>query len=74
MQDCLLLCGEKLRAWSGDRFHKFGKRIKMFRGKLQLFRGNTDHASLVEFRHLDEELCRLEAQEDIFWRERAKQH
>ncbi|XP_031101874.1 uncharacterized protein LOC116005777 [Ipomoea triloba] len=74
LQDCLLLCGERLKAWGGDNFHKFGKNIKKLRGKRQSLQGHTDHASVVEFKRLDGELSRLEAQEDVFWRQRAKQH
>lgn len=29
---------------------------------------------MAEFRRIEEQLARLEAQEDVFWRQRAKQH
>ncbi|XP_019155096.1 PREDICTED: uncharacterized protein LOC109151960 [Ipomoea nil] len=74
MQDCLQLCGKRLASWGGDRFHKFGKQIKQLRKEQDYLRGRRDSASLVEFRRLEAELCRLEAMDDSFWRQRAKQH
>ncbi|XP_031125428.1 uncharacterized protein LOC116027784 [Ipomoea triloba] len=35
---------------------------------------SQDNDSLAKFNQLDGELSRLEAQEDVFWRQRAKQH
>ncbi|XP_019199805.1 PREDICTED: uncharacterized protein LOC109193404 [Ipomoea nil] len=37
-------------------------------------RGRTDAASLAEFQRIEELLSRTEAQEDAYWRQRAKQH
>ncbi|XP_031091035.1 uncharacterized protein LOC115996030 [Ipomoea triloba] len=37
-------------------------------------RGLHDPASLAEFKRIEDQLPRLEAQEDTFWRQRAKQH
>ncbi|XP_031116501.1 uncharacterized protein LOC116020159 [Ipomoea triloba] len=37
-------------------------------------RGRRDPESLAEFQRLENQLTRLEAQEDTFWRQRAKQH
>jgi len=37
-------------------------------------RNSRDPAALAEFRRVENQLSRLEAQEDVFWRQRAKQH
>ncbi|XP_019168364.1 PREDICTED: uncharacterized protein LOC109164064 [Ipomoea nil] len=74
MQDCLPLCGKRLTSWGGDRFHKFGERIKQLRKEQDQLRGRRDSASLAEFRRLEAELCKLEAIDDSFWRQKAKQH
>ncbi|XP_019160761.1 PREDICTED: uncharacterized protein LOC109157316 [Ipomoea nil] len=67
-------CGNHLAQWGGDRYHKFGEKITQFRREQQHLRGCTDSASLVEFQLLEEALCRMETQEDVYWRQRAKQH
>ncbi|XP_031108671.1 uncharacterized protein LOC116013161 [Ipomoea triloba] len=36
--------------------------------------GSRDQPALAEFRRIEDQLARLEAQEDVFWRQRAKQH
>ncbi|XP_031120802.1 uncharacterized protein LOC116024038 [Ipomoea triloba] len=71
---CLKVCGDKLMAWGGDHFHRFGEQIKQLRVSQMSLRGRRDLASLAEFQCVEGELARLEAQEDIFWRQRAKQH
>ncbi|XP_031094366.1 uncharacterized protein LOC115998845 [Ipomoea triloba] len=74
LMSCVNLCGIRLRRWGGDHFHKFGERIRHLRGHQLQLRGLRDPASLAEFRRVEEQLARLEAQEDIFWSQRAKQH
>ncbi|XP_031096875.1 uncharacterized protein LOC116001121 [Ipomoea triloba] len=58
----------------GDHLHKFGKKIKKLRCDQLHLRGRLDPQSLREYQRLETELCQLEAQEDAFWRQRAKQH
>ncbi|XP_031097211.1 uncharacterized protein LOC116001448 [Ipomoea triloba] len=41
--------------------------------KLQ-YKGLVDPVSLANFQRIEAELCHLAAQEDTFWRQRAKQH
>ncbi|XP_019178894.1 PREDICTED: uncharacterized protein LOC109174056 [Ipomoea nil] len=74
MQDYLQLCWRRLTSWGGDLFHKFGEQIKRLRKEQDSLRGRRDLASLAEFRRLEAELCRLEAMDDSFWKQRAKQH
>jgi len=63
-----------LRKWGGEHFHRFGERIKLLR-KCQLpLRGCRDSVSLAEFQRIEDQLARLEAQEDSYWKQRAKQH
>ncbi|XP_019154286.1 PREDICTED: uncharacterized protein LOC109150756 [Ipomoea nil] len=70
----LHLCKERLQAWGGDRFHMFGKQIKRLHGKLMKLKGSRGHMALEEYNTVRAELARLETQEDIYWRQRAKQH
>ncbi|XP_019198918.1 PREDICTED: uncharacterized protein LOC109192679 [Ipomoea nil] len=73
-QDCILYCGDRLSRWGDDRFHKFGEQIMNLRKEQLHIRGLTDTASLAEFQHLETKLSSMEAQEDVYWRQRAKQH
>ncbi|XP_019155728.1 PREDICTED: uncharacterized protein LOC109152484 [Ipomoea nil] len=67
-------CGDRLRSWGGDRIHMFGRQIKLLNSKLLQLRGRTDPASFAEFNDLEAQLRQLETQEDVYWRQRAKQH
>ncbi|XP_031107282.1 uncharacterized protein LOC116011973 [Ipomoea triloba] len=70
---CLEHCGDRLLRWGGDCFHKFGKQIKTLRQKLLQLRGSMDPPSLTEFQRIEAELTWLEAKEETFWKQRAKQ-
>jgi len=74
VMDCLKLCTDKLTKWGGDHFHKFGEQIKHLKRSQLTLHGRRDPASLAEFQRIENQLSRLEAQEDVFWRQRAKQH
>ncbi|XP_019165702.1 PREDICTED: uncharacterized protein LOC109161665 [Ipomoea nil] len=74
LQECISLCGNRLMRWGGERFHKFGERFRNLRKEQLRLRGCNDPASLAEFQRLEECLCRIEVQEDAYWRQRAKQH
>ncbi|XP_019166597.1 PREDICTED: uncharacterized protein LOC109162331 [Ipomoea nil] len=74
LQDCIQYCGDQLSRWGGDRHHKFGNQINTLRKEQQRLHGHTDPTSLAKFQHLEELMSRLEAQEDAYWRQRAKQH
>ncbi|XP_019175839.1 PREDICTED: uncharacterized protein LOC109171159 [Ipomoea nil] len=74
LQECTAFCGTRLTRWGGDRFHKFGEKIAALRKEQMRLRGRTDSVSLTEFRRLDACLTRIELQEDVYWRQRAKQH
>ncbi|XP_019191719.1 PREDICTED: uncharacterized protein LOC109186245 [Ipomoea nil] len=74
LQGCVQYCGNRLTRWGGDRFHKYGKQIVQLKRDQQRLRGCTDSASLVEFQRIEQLLSRTDAQEDAYWRQRAKQH
>ncbi|XP_031105286.1 uncharacterized protein LOC116010151 [Ipomoea triloba] len=74
LMNCLRLYGDRLLRYGGDHFHKFGEKINTLRKRQLLFKGQLDPYSLGEYQRVETELCRLEAQEDAFWRQRAKQH
>ncbi|XP_019160471.1 PREDICTED: uncharacterized protein LOC109157045 [Ipomoea nil] len=71
---CIIHCGNRLAQWGGDRYHKFGEKLINLRREQLHLRGRTDPTSLAEFQRLEETLTRMEAQEDVYWRQRAKQH
>ncbi|XP_019176340.1 PREDICTED: uncharacterized protein LOC109171740 [Ipomoea nil] len=73
-QSCIKHCGNRLSRWGGDRYHKFGEKIRLLRKGQERLRGCTDPTSLTEYNRLEESLSRLEVQEDVYWRQRAKQH
>ncbi|XP_019175848.1 PREDICTED: uncharacterized protein LOC109171174 [Ipomoea nil] len=74
LQDCIAHCGDRLAKWGGDRYHKFGERIKKLRRDQLRLRGRIDTDSLTEFQRLEVELSNMEAHEDAYWKQRAKQH
>ncbi|XP_019181621.1 PREDICTED: uncharacterized protein LOC109176671 [Ipomoea nil] len=71
---CQQFCGMKLMRWGGDQLHKFGDRIGKLRRKQENFRNTRDPVALAKFQHIENQLKQLEAQEYVFWRQRAKQH
>ncbi|XP_019168831.1 PREDICTED: uncharacterized protein LOC109164736 [Ipomoea nil] len=71
---CQQHCGGRLMRWGGEHWHKFGDRIKQLRKEQDEIRHRRDSAALAEFRDIEERLVQLEMQEDVFWRQRAKQH
>ncbi|XP_019150532.1 PREDICTED: uncharacterized protein LOC109147325 [Ipomoea nil] len=71
---CQQLCGEKLMRWGGDQFHKFGKRINHLQRRQDAIRNRRDLEALAEYQQIENTMKRVEAQEEVFWRQRAKQH
>ncbi|XP_019199918.1 PREDICTED: uncharacterized protein LOC109193531 [Ipomoea nil] len=71
---CQQHCGGRLMRWGGEHWHKFGDRIKQLRKEQDELRHRRDSAALAEFRDIEERLGQVEMQEDVFWRQRAKQH
>ncbi|XP_019150373.1 PREDICTED: uncharacterized protein LOC109147192 [Ipomoea nil] len=74
LQTRLERCGMRLQSWGGDRFHKFGEWIASFKKQHMSCRGRLSPQALEDFCRLETELVRLEKQEDVFWRQRVKQH
>ncbi|XP_019184280.1 PREDICTED: uncharacterized protein LOC109179172 [Ipomoea nil] len=72
--NCQQSCGHSLMRWGGDHFHKFGESIKRLRMRQEAIRHRRDPGAIAEFHNLENQLSQLEAQEDVFWRQRAKQH
>ncbi|XP_019153870.1 PREDICTED: uncharacterized protein LOC109150416 [Ipomoea nil] len=71
---CQQHCGGRLMRWGEEHWHKFGDRIKQLRKEQDELRHRRDSAALAEFRDIEERLGQVEMQEDVFWRQRAKQH
>ncbi|XP_019199079.1 PREDICTED: uncharacterized protein LOC109192832 [Ipomoea nil] len=82
LQTRLERCGMRLQSWGGDRFLKFGERIASLKKQKMNCRGRMSPQALEDFRRLETymnlvqetELVRLEKQDDVFWRQRAKQY
>ncbi|VFQ92152.1 unnamed protein product [Cuscuta campestris] len=70
----LKVCGSQLVRWGGDKFNKFGRRILETRRRVDKWRGSRDPIGLKNFNDADADLARLLDQEDVYWRQRAKQH
>ncbi|VFQ91439.1 unnamed protein product [Cuscuta campestris] len=70
----LKVCGSQLVRWGGDKFNKFGRRILEARRRVDKWRGSRDPIGLKNFYDADADLARLLDQEDVYWRQRAKQH
>ncbi|XP_019178300.1 PREDICTED: uncharacterized protein LOC109173514 [Ipomoea nil] len=64
----------KINAVGGDQFHKFGKRINQLQQRQDAIQNRRDLVALAEYQQIENSLKRIEAQEDVFWRQRAKQH
>ncbi|XP_019178278.1 PREDICTED: uncharacterized protein LOC109173495 [Ipomoea nil] len=71
--NCQQRCGDRLMRWGDDHFHKFGEHIRRLRKEQGRIRGRRDPASLAQLQLLNNQISQLEAQEDVFWRQRAKQ-
>ncbi|VFQ84297.1 unnamed protein product [Cuscuta campestris] len=67
-------CGRRFLQWGGDKFQKFGKRTKELRDLIQKVRGRRDEEGRRLLSKADAELSTLLDQEDVYWRQRAKQH
>lgn len=61
-------------SWDGDQFHQFGSKIKNLHKEQLGLRGRLDSGSLSEYQRLESQLCQLETQEGVFWKQRTKQH
>ncbi|XP_019179273.1 PREDICTED: uncharacterized protein LOC109174494 [Ipomoea nil] len=72
--NCQQYCGGRLMQWGGDHWNKFGDHIKQLRNEQDALRHRRDSTALVEFRRIEVMLGQVEVQEDVFWRQRAKQH
>ncbi|XP_019178363.1 PREDICTED: uncharacterized protein LOC109173576 [Ipomoea nil] len=67
-------CGEQLRRWGGDLGKRLTREIETTQKRINLLRGRTDHSSLAMVRELDNKMRQLYSQQNIFWRQRAKQY
>ncbi|VFQ93141.1 unnamed protein product [Cuscuta campestris] len=72
--DRLAACGKRLMCWGGDKFQHFGKRRKELEKLIGGIRGKRDDQSLLALNYAEKELACLRDQEDLYWRQRAKQH
>ncbi|XP_019190001.1 PREDICTED: uncharacterized protein LOC109184455 [Ipomoea nil] len=72
--NCQQYCGGRLMRWGGKHKNQFGDLIKCLRKEQDALRHRRDSADLAEFRRIEVMLGQVEVQEDVFWRQRAKQH
>ncbi|VFQ97974.1 unnamed protein product [Cuscuta campestris] len=73
-QDRLQFCVRKLSEWGGDKFQRFGKRRKELCDLIQRVRKRRDEEGCQILNKADKELSKLLDQEDIYSKQRAKQH
>ncbi|XP_031131809.1 uncharacterized protein LOC116033190 [Ipomoea triloba] len=67
-------CAMALKHWGGNLAQRLNREIAIIQLQMQSLRERRDNSSLTEFRTLDSKLAELIDQQNIFWRQRAKQH
>ncbi|XP_019186548.1 PREDICTED: uncharacterized protein LOC109181252 [Ipomoea nil] len=72
-QQRILECGRSLFNWGGDYYNKFGRRIQHLRNRLKILRDNRNPTAVNEYLSTQHELTVLSSQEELYWRQRAKQ-
>ena len=68
----LSLCSVSMAKWGREFWKRFRKRIKCCSEKLVRLRGKTDDIAVGEFFRARAELDRLLDQEEVYWKQRAK--
>lgn len=73
MQERLKICATRLMGWGGEKFHKFGKHIRDMKKRLETLKGRRDSVAINEYNVTHAELSFLLNQEEVYWKQRAKQ-
>lgn len=68
------LCGEALKQWGGAHYQKFRKRKEQLKEKMEVLRPISSIEACIDFKNAEEQLQVLLAQEEIYWKQRSKQH
>ncbi|KAK6140574.1 hypothetical protein DH2020_025681 [Rehmannia glutinosa] len=66
------MCGAELFKWGDILRNSFNTRIKEAKSKMKTFRGGRDQYSVVEFKKAQTEYNLLLAQQEDYWKQRAK--
>ncbi|XP_031099874.1 uncharacterized protein LOC116004082 [Ipomoea triloba] len=61
-------CGDRLLRWSGDRFHKFGERIKSLRKEQLHLQGAVDPLSLAEYQRIEAQYASARRKKNMLFR------
>lgn len=69
----LHVCSERLKSWGGDFARQLKLKIMDLQNMLNSLRGRRDGVSLAKIRQIDGELNSVLDQQDIYWKQRAKQ-
>ncbi|XP_031101957.1 uncharacterized protein LOC116005858 [Ipomoea triloba] len=67
-------CSLDLKKWGGDFVRRIGREIDLLQSQLNNLRGRRDVTTLVTVKELDAKLRVLLDQQNVYWRQRAKQH
>lgn len=73
IQGKLSLCASRLSKWGGEKFNNFGRTIYGLKKKLAKLKPRRDVISIAEYDRLHSELNHCMNQEEIYWKQRAKQ-
>ena len=64
-------CSERLQSWSRDQWLRY-RRMDFYRYQIRRYKGQTDDRSIQKVIKARGELSRLMAQQEEFWKQRAK--
>ncbi|KAL8099132.1 hypothetical protein AgCh_031712 [Apium graveolens] len=70
----LEVCANELTSWGKKMVSQFEERIKQCRQRMDRFKGHSDAFSVQCYREAMENYEKILAQQDDFWKQRAKQH
>lgn len=68
------LCGKELQVWGGTYFQSFRKRKEGYRRRMEALRTSHSPEACKEYRDTEKQLQILLTQEEVYWKQRAKQH
>lgn len=68
------MCGTELKKWGDKLVQDFKHRLRKCRDTMDRFCGLRDQFSIQCFREAEAEYSKILGQQEIFWKQRAKQH
>lgn len=68
------VCGVRLQEWGGGTHTKYRLQVQECRRLLRNLRSRRDAAGITRYNEVREEYLKLLERQEIYWKERAKQH